>query len=57
MSLPPSYAIPVAAGLKASARGYKGHLRGLIQPAKAGFVTVAEGFSPAGGELPRTSYH
>jgi hypothetical protein len=27
---------------------YEGHLRGLHQPAEAGFVAVAEGFSPAG---------
>jgi hypothetical protein len=27
---------------------YEGHLRGLTQPAEAGFVAVAEGFSPAG---------
>ena len=27
---------------------YEGHLRGLNQPAEAGFVAVAEGFSPAG---------
>ena len=26
---------------------YEGHLRGLNQPAEAGFVAVAEGFSPA----------
>jgi hypothetical protein len=37
--------------------GYQdeGHLRGLIQPAQAGFVITAEGFSPADGGPPRTS--
>jgi hypothetical protein len=32
--------------------GYRdeGRLRGLFQPAEAGFVTIAEGFSPAGIE-------
>jgi hypothetical protein len=31
---------------------YEGRLRGLIQPAKAGFVILAEGFSPAENETP-----
>ena len=31
---------------KASGYGYEARLRGLIEPALAGFANVAEGFSP-----------
>ena len=44
--------LPMPTTRRAEALGYldKGCLRGLIQPAQMGFVTLAEGFSPAATE-------
>jgi len=36
---------------KASGYGYEARLRGLIEPASAGFVNVAEGFSPTANDV------
>jgi hypothetical protein len=36
-----TYAVAAARRAKALGLGYEGHLRGLIQPAKGGFVTLA----------------
>ena len=42
-------------GRKRAGYMYKGHRRGLNQPAEAGFVHVAEGFSLTAPYLPRKS--
>ena len=41
-----SYAVGICLAHKWAGYRHEGHLRGLNQPAQAGFVAVAEGFSP-----------
>ncbi len=54
-----SYTVALPTGLKASAYTTKADTQrvpgGLIQPTQVGFVTTAEGFSPADWERPRNS--
>ena len=42
---------PHARRLKLRATGCESRLRGLIEPASAGFVDVAEGFSPTASDV------